>query len=237
MSFLIRARRVIELLQLSGTDLRSLLDIGCGTAPIAESIVAMGSRYTGIDFSSEMVSAAAHNISALLPNGQASVSLGDVTKMNVPDSSFDAVTAMGVIEYLSRDEVRRSLTEIRRVLRPGGVSIITIPKRWNWGRLVIAVLYPLRKLIRKRPRVNLKLVQEEEFRRLYLTPRELDEACKQVGLQKVSCRHYNFQFLCRPATLVAPRLCYLVNRPFEQLARIPGLGFFATGYIGMYRHD
>ena len=234
-SFLIRARRVVELLQSSGRELREVLDIGCGTAPIARSLVAMGSHYTGNDFSPEMVKAAKRNIEDLVLRGDARLGVGDATNLNYPDSTFDAVTAMGLVEYLTRDQVTQALREVRRVLLPGGIVVLTIPKRWDWGVTVLALLYPLRKAIRKRPyRKNLKLKRQEEFQRLYLTPSELDRACEDMGLRKVDDRHYNVQVLCRPATLVAPRLCYLVNRPFEGLSRVPGGNFFATGYIGMY---
>jgi len=134
-SFLIRARRVVQLLEFSGTKLHELLDIGWGTAPIAESIVAMGAHYTGVDFSPEMVSAAARNVSGLAANGTARVSLGDVTNLRSPDGSFNAVTAMGLIEYLSQREIAQSLSEVGRVSRPGGLAVITIPKRWNWASL------------------------------------------------------------------------------------------------------
>jgi hypothetical protein len=72
---------------------------------------------------------------------------------------------------------------------------------------------------------------------LYLNPGELDRACGNVGLHKLGVSHYNVLLLSSPATLLAPRFCYLVNRPFEGLARIPGGDFLATGYIGLYRRE
>lgn len=237
-SFLIRARRVIELLQSSGRELREVLDIGCGTAPIARSVVAMGSHYEGIDFSAQMVEAAKRNTQDLLARGDVRLGVGDATKLDYPDNSFDAVTAMGLVEYLSRDQINCALREMRRILRPGGVAVLTIPKFWSWGRVVLGLLYPLRMVARKLPyRKNIKLKQQEEFRRLYLNPGELDRACGNVGLHKLGVSHYNVLLLSSPATLLAPRFCYLVNRPFEGLARIPGGDFLATGYIGLYQRE
>ncbi|WP_052639777.1 class I SAM-dependent methyltransferase [Zavarzinella formosa] len=235
-SFLIRARRVIELLRTVGTGPGDVLDLGCGTAPIARSLVAMGGHYTGTDFSPQMIDAARANIGDLVIGGNADLQVGLATTPDFADASFDTIIAMGVLEYLTRDQLTQTLRGVSRMLRPGGVALLTIPKRRNWGRLVLAGLYPLRKAIQFRPyRKNLKLEQQEEFRRLYLTPGELDQACEAAGMEKADARHYNVQPACRPATLVAPRLCHLVNRPFEGLARVPGANFLATGYIGMYR--
>jgi Methyltransferase domain len=113
----------------------------------------MGSRYTGIDFSQEMVTAAKRNIRGLIGSGNADVCVGDVTNLSSPDMSFDVVTAMGVIEL---SQPRRSGPMSRRN-QAGSAA-------WGRGRVndtqalglgqrrFVAVLrYPLRKLIRKRP--------------------------------------------------------------------------------------
>ena len=196
----------------------------------------MGAHYTGLDFSDRMVAAARSTIGDLLEEGKATLGVGEITRLQLAEDSFDAVVAMGLFEYLTRDQVNLALREMTRVLRPGGIAVITIPKRWNWGKLVLGALSPVKKIIRWRPYSReVKLNRQEEFRRLYLTPEELDQACAEADFSKAGARHYNFQFVCRPATLVAPRLCYLLNRPWEFLANLPLGSFFATGYIGMYR--
>jgi SAM-dependent methyltransferase len=58
-----------------------------------------------------------------------------------PDHSFDAVVCADVIEHV-RDEVR-TLTELRRVLVPGGILIITTPHQ-GWFDLLDPVNYPRR---------------------------------------------------------------------------------------------
>ena len=98
--------------------------------------------------------------------------VGDASKIDFPDGSCGAVIAMGVLEYLTIDQIRQTLKEIYRVLRPDGVTILTIPKRYNWGRVVLAALYPIRKTIRWRPsHENVKLEKEKEVHRLDLIQR------------------------------------------------------------------
>lgn len=61
---------------------------------------------------------------------------GSVTAMPFKDGELDNVTAMEILEHIT--EVREALKEIKRVLRPGGVLVMTTPDNsmlWNliWG--------------------------------------------------------------------------------------------------------
>jgi ubiquinone/menaquinone biosynthesis C-methylase UbiE len=234
-SFLVRARRVMQLLTSTRQRPREVFDLGCGTAPLGSAILAMGSRYTGVDFSAEMIDAACRQLGQSVESGSANLAVGDARKLNIRDGKFDATIAMGLVEYFSQNDVDLVLQEIARVTRPRGIAIITIPKRWHWGRLVNWVLTPLRRAISFRPQsAELKLRRKEDFKRLLLTPGELDSAARKVGLRKTGSYHYNVQIVTGPFVWLFPRAVYLINRPFENLALIPGGSFFATGYIGRY---
>ncbi len=49
----------------------------------------------------------------------------DVTALEVPDASFDAVVCNHVLEHVPDD--RRAMAELRRVLRPGGWALLLVP--------------------------------------------------------------------------------------------------------------
>lgn len=49
----------------------------------------------------------------------------DLTKLPFPDKSFDCVYASHVLEHIRED--RKALSEIRRVLKPGGLAILPVP--------------------------------------------------------------------------------------------------------------
>jgi SAM-dependent methyltransferase len=54
------------------------------------------------------------------------------TEMPFADSTFDVVTALDVLEHVADDG--RAVTELQRVLRPGGIAIVTVPALpWLWG--------------------------------------------------------------------------------------------------------
>lgn len=53
------------------------------------------------------------------------VILGDMTDSGLPDASFEMVVSVEVIEHVEADE--RFVSEISRVLKPGGIFLLTTP--------------------------------------------------------------------------------------------------------------
>lgn len=98
-----------------------LLDVGCGTAWLAEHFTS----YTGIDNSSEAIAAAA-------AAGRNVIS-GDIeARLPFADASFDAVVVKDVLEHVEKPVPL--VREARRVLRPGGLLFASSPdaQRWVW---------------------------------------------------------------------------------------------------------
>jgi len=96
-----------------------LLDVGCGPGTITVDLarrVAPG-HVIGIDRAPDVVAQA----SALAGERgiEADVCVGDAYTLPFPDAAFDVVHAHQLLQHLS-DPVR-ALTEMRRVLKPGGV--------------------------------------------------------------------------------------------------------------------
>ncbi|HZO37429.1 MAG TPA: class I SAM-dependent methyltransferase [Solirubrobacteraceae bacterium] len=99
----------------------ALLDVGCGTAWLADHFPA----YTGIDGSPDAVATAQ-------AKGR-SVQLGDVdAPLPFADASFDAVVCKDLLEHVG-DPVA-VVREVHRVLRPGGRVFASSPdaQRWVW---------------------------------------------------------------------------------------------------------
>src|SRR3989339_497395 len=94
-------------------DCPSILEIGCGNGYLAEQIEKqLSNKLTGIDFSEELLSIAKNRN---LNNSQ--FKLGDVTKLNFPDNSFNIIIAERCLINLdSWENQKKSLEEIRRVL-------------------------------------------------------------------------------------------------------------------------
>ena len=99
---------------------RHILDAGCGSGPLAASLLARGAHVTGFDGSPAMIDLAHQR-------------LGDGVRLLVhdlaqplpfDDQAFDDVVASLVLHYL--EDWSGPLAEIRRVLRPGGRLIASI---------------------------------------------------------------------------------------------------------------
>jgi SAM-dependent methyltransferase len=96
-----------------------VLDAGCGTGALLERLSQDPEEEVyGVDFSREAL-AFSHQ------RGQSRLVQGDLTALPFASDCFDMVTALDVVEHVERDV--DALREICRVLRPGGVLLMSVP--------------------------------------------------------------------------------------------------------------
>ena len=88
------------------------LDLACGTGDIAFALAARGAQVSGLDITFRMLQLARAKGSA------ASFLAGDMLALPFRDGEFDLVTAGYGLRNVP--DIPRALTEIRRVLKPGG---------------------------------------------------------------------------------------------------------------------
>jgi demethylmenaquinone methyltransferase/2-methoxy-6-polyprenyl-1,4-benzoquinol methylase len=94
------------------------LDVGTGTGGLALELHRQGAaRVVGADFSSEMLTAAGAKAGAAGHTGQ-SWTLADALALPFPEAVFDCVTNAFLLRNL--EDLRASLAEMARVLKPGG---------------------------------------------------------------------------------------------------------------------
>ena len=98
-----------------------------------------GADCYGIDISLPIVMQAKSEFGSL----DLRVPRADVRWLPYRDQSFDAIYSMGTVEHF--DETEQAISEIYRVLRPGGRAIIGVPNRWDpfLRPLMVAVMYRL----------------------------------------------------------------------------------------------
>lgn len=102
---------------------KDVADIRCGYGRNSIYLAKQGFRVTAIDFSNEALEILKKNARA--EKVQIHPILSDSTKLAVQDSSFDAVISTLVIELHKPSERKHALHEIDRVLKPGGVALVT----------------------------------------------------------------------------------------------------------------
>jgi len=108
----------------NGSHERRILDVGCGTGTMLTYLAAFG-KAEGVDIDEEA-------LGYCRERGLQNVRLGEAGKLPFDDGSFDLVTALDVVEHLDDDAA--AFREMRRVLRPGGHLLVTVPAhKFLWG--------------------------------------------------------------------------------------------------------
>ncbi len=128
-----------------------LLDIGCGSFPYFLSNTFFREKFA-LDRLSPQSEIAGdihwHNSD-----------LNQDTQLPFPDQFFSIVTMLAVVEHLDPEKLESVLSEVYRILVPGGTMIITTPAAWSDG------------LLRAMARVNLVSREEiEEHAYAYTLP-------------------------------------------------------------------
>jgi len=90
-----------------------LLDVGCGRKPYRDTYFAGAESYVGVDFAT--------------PNSQPDV-VGSALDLPFEDRRFDTVVSTELLEHVP--DPLRALSEMHRVLKPGGYLILTTPMYW-----------------------------------------------------------------------------------------------------------
>lgn len=100
-----------------------VLDIGCGSALVADRVRELPAHYVGLDFGGHHITYAADKYAGRSDPLGAAFVRGDAERLPLADGCVDVVVLSEVIEHLLRPEL--AVWEIARVLRPGGVLVMT----------------------------------------------------------------------------------------------------------------
>ncbi len=163
-----------------------VLDLGCGTGGVLKHLQRFGTA-VGVDPSPEAVRyCRRRNLPVALASGY---------DLPFADATFGAVLALDVIEHVDDDV--GLLREARRVLRPGGVVVITVPALpWLWS---------------SHDEVN-------HHRRRYLRG-SLVRAVRAAGLEPCKISYYNALLL---PLAVTRKALHRLNGTGDHLETLPG---------------
>ena len=117
--FVARRQLAVEIVarEIGGRQGARLLDVGCGTGSNLEAFSQLADA-VGIDMSTDA-------LAFCRTRGVQHVALSAVERLPFPDATFDVITAMDMLEHT--DDDLSALTELRRVLKPGGLLLVTVP--------------------------------------------------------------------------------------------------------------
>lgn len=175
---------------------RRVLDVGCQYGLFSFYLADRGARVTGMDISRKWVERCRRTAREKYPDRKIEFVVGDAQELPFDSESFDVVVCTEVVEHV--DYAGDVLSEIHRVLVPGGVLVLGTPNTASYYvRLWMAIknLLPMQ-AIKSVVRKVVKVSQEDIFERVreQLPPdrreefdrekKRLDELGKELGIEE-----------------------------------------------------
>jgi SAM-dependent methyltransferase len=104
-----------------------LLDIGCGNGSYTVRLAQHFAEVDAIDVEPDRLADVVQGIQADDLSARIHVERMSAERLSFPDATFDAVTAIEVLEHVP--DLEACLAEVHRVLKPGGRLLLTGPNR------------------------------------------------------------------------------------------------------------
>jgi 2-polyprenyl-6-hydroxyphenyl methylase / 3-demethylubiquinone-9 3-methyltransferase len=125
------SKKILELLKIVPEG-KSALEVGCGGGILTEEISNMGFTTTGIDPSAKSITTASEH--SIINRLKINYIVGSGEALPVPDSMLDIVFCCDVLEHVQ--DLAKVISEISRVLKPGGIFIYDTFNRTFLSKLI-----------------------------------------------------------------------------------------------------
>ncbi|MGQ0601226.1 MAG: class I SAM-dependent methyltransferase [Anaerolineales bacterium] len=102
------------------------LDAGCGVTPLAHVVAGGGVQAEACDGDRREIEALRDLKPEKIYGSFVSFSTQDLTQLDFPNESFDAISCISVLEHIPAPYDQQSLRELWRVLKPGGLIVLTV---------------------------------------------------------------------------------------------------------------
>jgi ubiquinone/menaquinone biosynthesis C-methylase UbiE len=185
--------------------------------------VRAGANATGVDLTEQGVALTRERLD--LEGRQANVNTADAERLPFEDESFDIVYSWGVLHH--SPDTRQAISEVHRVLRPGGTALVMIYHLRSWVALNVWALHAAaRGRPWKSPRWAVYNHLESPGTKAYTT-REARELFSQFGQVQVStCLSHGDYLRMRPSARYGGAIHRLLFRIYPRwLVRALGDGF------------
>jgi 2-polyprenyl-6-hydroxyphenyl methylase / 3-demethylubiquinone-9 3-methyltransferase len=156
----------------------SVLDVGCGGGFTCEFLAQRGAVVSGIDQSPKLVEQAKRH--AALNQLAINYQQGYGEQLPYADSAFDVVVCVDVLEHVA--DLQKTVSEIHRVLKPGGLFCFDTINRTFKSKLIM--IWLLEDWLREIPH---GIHDWQKF----IKPAELESLMAQVGFQEPEFAGFN----------------------------------------------
>lgn len=232
----VRQQRVLEFVDALNLNAGAqVLDAGCGPGYLLKALAERNFQVFGMDGAEGMLRSAAVRVNAINPKYPPSFKQGDIEHLPYEAESFDLICSTGVIEYLKED--RQVLSEMYRVLKPGGYLILPVTNLWspiNYFDFVIEFL-KRRAWIRSPfnfvwTRLGNGPILPRHFHVRKHSPAQFRRSLSQANFALRDDIYFYFLPWPRPLDRIFPKLSALLGNKMEVLGTNIG-GVLAEGYL------
>lgn len=128
-----------------------VLEVGLGYGTLGQVIAERGAQYTGVDVAAGPVAMMRHRM-VLIGRSDCEARQASVLELPFDDAMFDRVVTVGCLHHTG--DLRRAMTEVSRVLRPGGHALVMVYNKWSARRLLAGPALLLRRVIHRSGRAE-----------------------------------------------------------------------------------
>ena len=157
-----------------------ILDMGCGAGFLTRELSNLGHQVVGVDLSEESLKIACK----LDP--KTTYLRADVTAVPFESKSFDAVSAMDLLEHVENPTA--VIQEASRLLKPGGLFFFHTFNRTFLSWLI--VIKGVEWCVKNAP-------PDMHIHRLFIKPAELQKICEDLGLKQEEIKGLNVKVLSK----------------------------------------
>jgi ubiquinone/menaquinone biosynthesis C-methylase UbiE len=213
--------RMLSAIALS--DTASVLEAGCGPGNLLPQLASRFGRVCALDASSKMLDIARTRAADFR---NVTYQVGNIEALPFGDESFDLACSAGVIEYLPN--IERALQELQRVLRPGGLLILSTT---NENAPANRIRPALELLVRIPFVARMFGIEHRNPRLWHHRIPEFKQRLRTAGLLLEGERHF-YLTLPSPLNRLFPTMTRNVESWFDDYMHT-GLRHFAEGYIAV----
>ena len=164
-----------------------VLDVGCGPGILTRDLLQKGHEVLSADLSIEMIREATRAASAAVCAAPPHFVVSDASKICISGGRMDMVLSIGLMCYVK--DHRDVLSEIRRVLKPGGVAVIQVNNiRWP---LLYRAFVPLYR--RLKTLTGAKRYDGLNFEFNFSSRKQFLDDLAESGFQVLDIEYYDFR--------------------------------------------
>lgn len=218
-----------------------VLEIGCGSGRCTVALAQRNYLVHAMDSAAGMVDSTHERVGQAGVGSSVSIGLGDAHNLAFRDGNFGLVLAIGVMPYLHSPQ--KALSEMARVLKPGGFLLVTAGNRWRLKRILDPWFSPPVQPVKTAVKAILRRFRKAQSGQPGLAMRfdslrELECWLLSAGVEKIKVRTVGFPPLTfRGRPILGERASIRLNHWLQRLAdgNVPGVRSSGMDYIVLAR--